>query len=298
MFATDSCFQRSSLKHYTKLRVMRRCLGSEECILLIIILYSTHPKQHYPRLTATSTSTSSAHRNMSLPTPHIQCLSSYRSEWRASESNRNVSSPFSLAIPPPSQRRLTQQRADTPTQYLDPPEESQEIKTFGYLDVPQSPKKAVTVTEKPVRPRPYALNGASISTLLGQYQPGSSYMRKQEPPKPRINDHVLAFAVTFAIAVLLAIVIPIAAILPQKYIKPLPISVLMPLYLDPVEGTWQRLYDTYVLLVNVIVEIGADVKPQRCETPRHPLHRRRQSIRWSWKLHLAVRDIHRRYQET
>ena len=255
-----------------------------------------HPKQHHPRLTATSIP--STHKNMSLPAPHIQSFSSCQSEWRTSSSNRNVSSPFSLAIPPRSQRRSTQERADTPTQYLDPPENPQGTKNISYLEAPQSPKKAVTVTEKPVRPRPYTLNGASTSTILGQYQPGSSYMRKQEPPKPRINDHVLAFAVTFAIAVLLAIVIPIAAILPQKYIKPLPISVLMPLYIDPVEGTWQRLYDTYVLPVNENVELAADVKQQRSETPRHPLHRRRQSIQWSWKLHLAIRDIHRRYQET
>ncbi|KAF2828955.1 hypothetical protein CC86DRAFT_392221 [Ophiobolus disseminans] len=154
---------------------------------------------------------------MSLPAPHIQSLSSYRSEWRASSSNRDVSSPFSLAIPPRRQRRSTQ-RADTPTQYLDSPEKTRE-------------RISARVTERPIRPKPYTLNGGSTSTMLSQYQPGSSYTRKEEPKKPRMNDHVLAFGVTFAIAILLAIIIPLAAILPQKYLKPLPIS---------------RLYDTVV----------------------------------------------------
>jgi hypothetical protein len=60
---------------------------------------------------------------------------------------------------------------------------------------------------------------------------------------------MLAFAVTFSLALFIAIIIPIAAILPQKYIKPLPISVLMPFYVDPIQGSWERLYDMYVLPV-------------------------------------------------
>lgn len=178
--------------------------------------------------------------------PHLQSVSSYRSEWRASSSNRNVSSPFTLAIPPRSQRRSTHERADTPTQYLNPLANATENRGTVYLEVPQSPKKAMTVAEKPVRPRPYTLNGASTSTMLSHYHDSTPYKPKEEEPKCKIDDHVLAFAVTFAIAVALAVIIPLAAILPQKYIKPLPISVLMSFYKDPIQDSWQHLYNTYV----------------------------------------------------
>jgi hypothetical protein len=71
---------------------------------------------------------------------------------------------------------------------------------------------------------------------------------------------MLAFAVTFSLALFIAIIIPIAAILPQKYIKPLPISVLMPFYVDPIQGSWERLYDTYVLPVTSHVEIETNAR--------------------------------------
>ena len=176
---------------------------------------------------------------MSLPTPHIQSMSSYRSEWRASSTNRNVSSPYSLAIPQRSQKR---ERADTPTQYIDPPQKPNVTKSTAYLEVPQSPKKAVTVTEKPVCPKLYTFDSKSTSTISSQYQHSSPYSLGVKPPKPKTNDHVLAFAVTFGIAVLLAIVVPIAAILPQKYIKPLPVQALVPFYINPEEESWGRLY--------------------------------------------------------
>jgi hypothetical protein len=60
------------------------------------------------------------------------------SERQPRPSQRNVSSPFSLAIPPRSQRRSTYQRADTPTQYLDPPKEVKEKKGTPYLEIPTS----------------------------------------------------------------------------------------------------------------------------------------------------------------
>jgi hypothetical protein len=129
-----------------------------------------------------------------------------------------------------------------------------EIQGVAYLDVPQSPKKAFTVSEKPIRPKPYALNGASTSTMLIHYQDSTPHAPKQAPPKPKMNDNALAFAVPFAIAIVLAIVIPLAAILPQKYIQPLPVNVLMPFYIDPIQGSWDRLYDTYVSNVKPNVE--------------------------------------------
>jgi len=89
--------------------------------------------------------------------------------------------------------------------------------------------------------------------MLSHYQDRIPHAPQNAPSKPKINDHVLAFAVPFAIAVVLAIVIPLAAILPQRYIKPLPISVLMPFYVDPIQGSWDRLYDRNVSNVNTNV---------------------------------------------
>jgi hypothetical protein len=157
------------------------------------------------------------------------------SERQPRPSQRNVSSPFSLAIPPRSQRRSTYQRADTPTQYLDPPKEVKEKKGTPYLEIPTS---TIVITE---RPRPYALNGISQSA---GWRHGSSYdPERWEKPKKKIDDRVLAYAVTLTLAILLAAGISLGVILPQKYIKPLPINVLVPFYMSPVEDSWRRLED-------------------------------------------------------
>jgi len=160
------------------------------------------------------------------------------SERQSRPSQRNVSDPYSLAIPPRSQRRSTYQRADTPTQYLDPPDEAKGKRGTPYLEIPTA---TIVVTE---RPRPHTLNGRSRSTVFRHesiYDP-----KRWEKPKKKINDRVLAFAVTFGLAVVLAIAIPLGVILPQKYIKPLPINVLVPFFVDTVNNSWERLEDAYV----------------------------------------------------
>lgn len=101
------------------------------------------------------------------------------------------------------------------------------------------PEKAVVVTEKPIRPGAYSRNPTSRSSL---YIPTSQYIPEER--KRRFDDRVLAFAVTFTLAVCIAIGIPLGVILPQKYVKPLPINVLVPFYVNPEAGAWDRLYDT------------------------------------------------------
>ncbi|KAH4035996.1 hypothetical protein HBI56_063440 [Parastagonospora nodorum] len=160
------------------------------------------------------------------------------SERQSRPSQRNVSDPYNLAIPPRSQRRSTYQRADTPTQYLDPPDEVKEKRGTPYLEIPTA---TIVVTE---RPRPRTLNGSSQSMIFrheSKYDP-----KRWEKPRKKINDRVLAFAVTFGLAVLLAIAIPLAVILPQKYIKPLPINVLVPFFVDTVNDSWERLEDAII----------------------------------------------------
>jgi hypothetical protein len=159
-------------------------------------------------------------------------------------SPRDISNAYGLAIPPPSQRRSIYQRSDTPTQYLDPPESSGEKKGTPYLEIPKS---TIVVNQ---RSKPYTLKGSSQSTLQFTIsRPDRSHSpSKRETCKGKLNDRILAFAVTSVLAILIAIAIPLGVILPQKYIKPLPIKILVPFYLNPESESWSRLEDTYVPL--------------------------------------------------
>jgi hypothetical protein len=165
------------------------------------------------------------------------------SESQTPERLRNISNPYSLAIPQRSQRRTTCQRADTPTQYLEPPDKPSAKKGTPYLEIPTA---TIVVTE---HPRPYTLNGASRSTILRPYIPTSK-------PKRKINDRVLAFGITSTLTILLAIIIPLAIILPQKFIKPLPIKVLVPFYLNPEQNSWRRMEDSYVCLIPPLLPLS------------------------------------------
>ncbi|KAH7395272.1 Spherulation-specific family 4-domain-containing protein [Phaeosphaeria sp. MPI-PUGE-AT-0046c] len=170
---------------------------------------------------------------MSYSTPAIPLLD--RPPRPPSPSRRNSSNPYSLAIPARSQRRTTFHRADTPTQYLDPPSDPITRRGTPYLEIPKS---TIVVTG---RPRPYTLNGASSSSISRPYVP-----REKAEPSRKINDRVLAWVVTLSLAILLSIGIPLGVILPQKLIKPLPINVLVPFYLKPEEGSWRKLEDAIV----------------------------------------------------
>lgn len=69
------------------------------------------------------------------------------------------------------------------------------------------------------------------------------------PPKVPLrpnHDRDIALAVTITLALLIAIGVPLLAILPQKYVTQLPISIIVPLYISPDAGAWNRLYEAYV----------------------------------------------------
>lgn len=177
---------------------------------------------------------------MSLPTPHIQVLSTYNQQRRTSTPLRNVSSPYSLAIPLRNKRLSTiaSVDGDSPTG-----PKSTSIKSSDTLQVPTFPKKALILSEKPVRP--YTCSGDSSSTGSPGYQHASPYTgnKKERFRQWLLNDHVLALSVTLTLALLLAIGIPLGVVLPQKLIKPLPINILVPFYVYPEPGVWERLYD-------------------------------------------------------
>lgn len=200
---------------------------------------------------------------MSLPTPHIQALSTYKREWRASSAHRNISNPYNLAIPPKNKRRSMRNSAATvpvgymtvhgpsesptrPTSYRTKSSLSIAVsavsttKSTNSFDIISVPKKAFVVSEKPVYPGCDSLK--SISTI------SRSQFSIEEPDVPKqkkkINDRILALAVVLALVLILAIAIPLGIILPQKLIKPLPVNVIVPVYGKPPRAVWDRLYET------------------------------------------------------
>jgi hypothetical protein len=186
---------------------------------------------------------------MSLPTPHIQALSTYRREWRASSTNRNISNPYSLAIPARTRRRSSSIYSQNEDSIKLGPKSASSLDTLQFV---KPLDKAVLVTEKPVRPFAYDRNSAS--TIFAGCQHASPY--EPAPKKSRvcglIEDRVLALSVTITLAILIAIAIPLAIILPPKMIKALPINVLVPFFVYPLPGAWNPLIDVYVLLPSLM----------------------------------------------
>ncbi|KAF2855797.1 hypothetical protein T440DRAFT_475158 [Plenodomus tracheiphilus IPT5] len=180
---------------------------------------------------------------MSLPTPHIQALSTYNREWRASTSRRNISNPYNLAIPPNNKR--TSRNSQPPSEYETSIRPS--LKNTTSSDTLEVPKRAVIAPSRPVRPYGYN-EKASMAVFTGC----EHYQRQYEPlPKKSricgmVEDRLIALMVTFGIAVILAIAIPLGIILPQRLIKPLPINILIPFYMYPAPGAWEPLYDAIV----------------------------------------------------
>lgn len=82
---------------------------------------------------------------------------------------------------------------------------------------------------------------ASSSNLSLPHCPGHS----PTTPKKRslqVDDHVIALAVTITLALLVVIGVPLGAVLPQKCVVPLPVNVLVPFYVNPVQDSWDRLF--------------------------------------------------------
>lgn len=171
--------------------------------------------------------------------PHIQALSTYKAQSRMSTSSRrNISSPYSLAIPPKNNRTSTNTSAISENQ-IKPT--LAVIKSVERLRVPTPPKKAVLVSEKPIQP--CVSNDRAISTTSSHHGYASPYVPAPKK-KLKVNDRVLALAVTLGLVLLLAIIIPLGIIIPQKLIKPLPINAIVPFYINPEQpGSWGRLYD-------------------------------------------------------
>ena len=62
----------------------------------------------------------------------------------------------------------------------------------------------------------------------------------------RIDNDVLALSVTVTLALLVMIGVPLGAILPRKYVVPLPVNILVPFYVYPNPGAWDRLLEACI----------------------------------------------------
>jgi hypothetical protein len=57
-----------------------------------------------------------------------------------------------------------------------------------------------------------------------------------------MDENLFALMITMALALVVLIVVPCGAILPQQYVVPLPVNVIVPFYMYPLPGAWDRLY--------------------------------------------------------
>ncbi|KAJ4368388.1 hypothetical protein N0V83_006745 [Neocucurbitaria cava] len=196
-------------------------------------------------------------------------LSTYKAQSRMSTSSRrNISSPYSLAIPPKNNRTSTSTSAISEYQQAKPTLAG--TKSVERLRVPTPPKKAVLVSEKPIQP--CVSNDKAISTTSSHHGYASPYIPAPKK-KLEMNDRVLAFAVTLGLVLLLAIIIPLGIIIPQKLIKPLPINAIVPFYINPEQsGSWGRLYDAIVRHpdTNFTIIINPDSGPGTTVWPPAP----------------------------
>jgi hypothetical protein len=61
------------------------------------------------------------------------------------------------------------------------------------------------------------------------------------PDLDEVDDRVLALSVTVTLALMVIIGVPLGALLPPRCIVPLPVNVLIPFYVYPDPGAWDRL---------------------------------------------------------
>ena len=182
---------------------------------------------------------------MSFPVP-VSAITAVDTPKRESSHVRNVSSPYSLALPPGKKPWTAR-----PTS---PAAASSIYSEYGSeaFFAPTYPEKAFLYSEKALHPYD-GDNDSSRSNSFSskRYQKLSSSESEKKRRKPwwKENDRLVALVVTITLLVLLSIAVPLGILLPQKYIAPLPINILVPSTVFPDEGAWNRLTDSYVFTV-------------------------------------------------
>lgn len=210
--------------------------------------------------------------------PRLSIITSFNSN-RDSITTRNVSSPFSLAIPGRNSKRtsrpisvpLTIRPASSVySQDQDDDEDKDKITPL---------KPALILAERPTRPHPENRQSRALAAYYMQCRLQSAEKRKFHITYWRIDDRVLALSVTFALAFLIIVGVPLVAVIAQKFIVQLPVNILVPSFAIPDAKSWSRLYDAYVRRSRLAVEEDVANDSQHCTAPRCQIHRRHQSRR-------------------
>jgi hypothetical protein len=180
--------------------------------------------------------------------PRLSVITSFNSN-RDSITTRNVSSPFSLAIPGRNSKRSSRPfsipLSIRPTSSV----YSQDQDGLEVKDKITPLKPAVIVPERPIRPHPENRQSRALAAYQRRIyrNPFSKEKRKFHVTCWNIDDRVLALSVTLTLAFLIVIGVPLVAVMAQKFVVQLPVSVLVPSYAFPDASSWNRLYDAYVL---------------------------------------------------
>jgi hypothetical protein len=164
---------------------------------------------------------------------------------RDSLTTRNVSSPFSLAIPGRKSKRSSRP-ASIPLSIRPASSIYSQDQDFDELedkDKIAPLKPAVIVAERPTRPHPENRQSRALAAYYRQCRLQSGEKRKFRVTCWGIDDRVLAWSVTLTLAFLVVVGVPLVAIIAQKFIVQLPVNVLVPSHTLPGTGSWDRLYD-------------------------------------------------------
>ncbi|KAJ4986270.1 cell surface spherulin 4-like protein [Stagonosporopsis vannaccii] len=183
---------------------------------------------------------------MSSPTKPRLSLITNLSSNRDSLTNRNVSNPFSLAIPGRHSKRFS--RPVSIPLSIRPASSvySQDQDEYEDKDKLTPLKPAVIVAERPTRPHPENRQSRALAAYYRQCRLQSGDKRKFRVTYWRIDDRVLALSVTFTLAFLIIIGVPLVAVIAQKFIVQLPVNVLVPSNAFKDAASWNRLYDAII----------------------------------------------------
>lgn len=175
--------------------------------------------------------------------PRLSVITSFSSD-RDSINIRNVSNPFSLAIPGRHSKRSSRPASIPLSIRTASSVYSQDEDEFEDKITPLKP--AVIVAERPVRPHAENRQSRALAAYNQYGNPYSTENRSFHVTYWGIDDRVLAFSVTLTLAILIVIGVPLVAVVAQKFIVQLPVNVLVPSYTFPDAESWNRLYDAYV----------------------------------------------------
>lgn len=176
--------------------------------------------------------------------PRLSVITSFNSN-RDSLTTRNVSSPFSLAIPGRNSKRAS--RPESMPLRIRPASsiysQDQDFDELEDKDKITPLKPAVIAAERPTRPHPENRHSRALAAYYRQCRLQAGEKRKFKVTYWGVDDRKLALSVTLTLTFLIVVGVPLVAVIVQQFITQLPVNVLVPSHTFPDTGSWNRLYD-------------------------------------------------------